>query len=122
MAGSSMTFTEIVFGSVKKIKCVWLSDDGTGDVSGTTTNFYDGRILGACTVPDGVAPPDDNYNITVEDEDGVDIALGALLLRDTAITEFVAEALMAGVAHSALTVNITDAGNANAGVLYLYIR
>ena len=51
MAGSSMTFTEIVFGSVKKIKCVWLSDDGTGDVSGTTTNFYDGRILGLALFP-----------------------------------------------------------------------
>ena len=123
MAGSSMVFTEITYGTIKKIKAVWLSDDFTGAVSGTTTNYYDGRFIGACTVPDGGGTaPDDNYGITVKDADGVDIALGALLLRDTANTEYVSEASMAGCAMSKLTVGVTAAGNANGGVLYLYIR
>lgn len=127
MAGTAgvLTLTEITFGSIKKIKAVWTA--GTGDyegtASGTTTNSYDGRIIGACTVPGTVGDaPDDNYGITVKDSDGVDIALGALLLRDTANTEYVAEASMAGVAYSTLTIAVTAAGSANKGTLYLYIR
>jgi hypothetical protein len=123
MAGSVMTFTEITHGTVKKIKAAWTSDSGTGAVSGTTTNSYSGRIIGACTVPGlAGAQPDDNYNITVSDSDSVDIALGALLLRDELNTEYVAETSMAGVAHSTLTIAVTAAGNSNTGVLYLYIR
>src|SRR5574343_1067336 len=100
MAGSAMTFTEVTHGSVKKIKCAWTSDDATGAVSGTTDKVYSGRFIGAITVPGtGGDAPDDNYDITVADGDGVDLALGALLNRDTANTEFVAEASMAGVAH-----------------------
>lgn len=123
MAGSAMVFTEITHGTIKKIKAAWTSDDATGAVSGTTTNPFDGRIIGACTVPGlAAAAPTDNYDIAVNDSDGVDIALGALANRDTANTEYVSEASMAGVAHSKLTVAITTAGNAKTGVLYLYIR
>jgi len=123
MAGSAMVFTEVTHGTVKKIKAAWTADSATAAVSGTTTYPYSGRIIGATTVP-GTAgtQPDDNYNITVADGDGVDIALGALLLRDETNTEYVAEASMAGVAHSKLTIAVTAAGNSNTGTLYLYIR
>jgi hypothetical protein len=123
MAGATMTFTETVYGTIKKIKCAWLSDDATGAVSGTTTNYYDGRFIGACTVPGlAAAAPTDNYDIAVSDADSVDIALGALANRDTANTEYVAEASMAGTAQSKLTVAVTNAGNTKTGTLYLYIR
>ena len=123
MAGSAMVFTEVTHGTVKKIKAAWTSDSVTGAVSGTTTNSYSGRIMGATTVP-GTADtqPDDNYNITVADGDGVDIALAGLANRHTSNTEYVAEASMAGVAHSKLTIAVTTAGNSNTGTLYLYIR
>lgn len=123
MAGSVMTLTEITYGTIKKIKAAWTSDDATGAVSGTTENVYDGRIIGACTVPGTVGDaPTDDYDITVKDVDNVDIALGALANRDTANTEYVAEASMAGVARSKLTIGVTSAGNAKKGTLYLYIR
>lgn len=120
----TMTITEITHGTIKKIKAAWTSGQGTyeGTASGTTTNVFDGRIIGACTVPDGVAAPTDDYDITVADTDGVDIALGALNNRDTANTEFVAEASMAGVAHSKLTISVAAAGDTKKGTLYLYIR
>ena len=54
--------------------------------------------------------------------DGVDIALAGLANRHTSNTEYVAEASMAGCAHTQLTVAVTTAGNSNTGVLYLYIR
>jgi hypothetical protein len=123
MAGSSMTFTEITHSTVKKIKCAWTSDDTTGAVSGTTTYPYSGRLLGAITVPGtGGDAPDPNYDIAVNDSDGVDVALGALQNRHTSNTEFVAEASMAGIAHSKITVAVTAAGNSNKGTLYLFIR
>jgi hypothetical protein len=118
-----MVFTEITHGTIKKIKCAWTSDDTSGAVSGATTNVYDGKILGAITVPGaGGDAPTDDYDIAVNDEDGVDICLGALANRDTANTEFVAEASMAAVARSKLTVSVSNAGNSNTGTLYLFIR
>ena len=123
MAGSAMTFTETRVGSVKKIKCAWTSDDSTGAVSGSTTYTYSGRIIGAITVPGtAAAAPTDNYDIAVNDSDSVDIALGALADRDTANTEFVAEASMAGIASGTITVAVTNAGNSKTGTLYLFIR
>lgn len=123
MAGATMTFTEVTFPTVKKIKAEWTSDNATGAVSGTTTNTYSGRFLGLITVPDGVAAPSDNYTLTIADTDGVDLLLGsATANRDTADTEFVKEADMAGVAMSKLTFSISSAGNSKKGTAYLLIR
>jgi len=122
MAGSAMVFTEIRHSTVKKIKAAWTSDDTTGAVSGTTTYPHSGKLVGAITVPDGVAVPSLNYDIAVNDDDSVDVALGALINRSDTDTEYVAEASMAGVASSKLTIAITAAGNSKKGTLYLYIR
>ena len=45
-----------------------------------------------------------------------------LISDNTSGAEYVAEASMAGVAHSKLTIAVTTAGNSNTGTLYLYIR
>lgn len=127
MAGivGTMTITEQVTGTVKKIKAAWTAgtEDYAGAASGTTTLRYDGRIIGVTTVP-GTAgdAPDDNYDIALNDEDGVDVALGALANRATATTQYVAEASMAGVAKSKLTIAVTAAGSANKGTVYIFIR
>ena len=122
MAAGSMTITEKVSGTIKKIKATWVASTGdAGTVSGTTTNRYDGRIIGVCTVPNANAP-DDNYDIALNDTDGVDVALNALLNRDTANTEYVAEASMAGIAKSTITIAVTAAGSGNEGTIYIYIR
>jgi hypothetical protein len=67
MAGSSMTFTEVTFPTVKKIKAEWTSDDTAGAVSGTTTNAYSGRFTGLITEP-GATALDDNYTLTITDD------------------------------------------------------
>jgi hypothetical protein len=122
MAGSATTFTETTIGTVKKIKCEWTSDDTTGAVSGTTTNSYSGRFIGLITDP-GATAPTDNYTVTVTDDDSVDLLLGAATgNRDTATTEFLAEASLAGVASSKLTFNVSSAGNSKIGTIYLLIR
>lgn len=121
MAGSVMTFTEMTYATVKKIKCAWTSDDTTGAVSGTTAETYSGRLFGAITVP-GAPAPTALYDIAVNDSDSVDVALGALADRSATATEYRAEASMAGMANSKLTVAITNAGNSTQGTLYLFIR
>lgn len=120
----TVAITEITFGTIKKIKAEWVSGQGAheGTASGTTPSTFDGRILGAITVPSGTAAPDDNYDIDVKDDDDVDVALNSLHDRDTANTEFVKEADMAAVAHSTLTIEITHAGSAKEGTLILFIR
>ena len=122
MAGSVMTFTETIYTTVKKIKCTWTSDDTTGAVSGTTAEVYSGRLFGAITVPSAVAAPTALYDIAVNDGDSVDVALGTLADRSATATEYRAEASMAGMANSKLTVAITNAGNSKQGTLYLFIR
>ena len=122
MAGSAMVFTEIRHTTVKKIKAAWTSDDTTGAVSGETSYPYDGKLLGAITVPDGTAAPSADYDIAINDDDSVDVALGALADRHTSNTEYVAEASMAGVANSKLTIAVTAAGNSKKGTVYLFIR
>lgn len=120
-----MTITEIIHGTVKKIKAVWTA--GTGDeagaVSGITTKYFDGRIIGVCTVPaSGGDAPDDEYGLTVKDEDGVDLLLGNGAGREQAVTEYIAEASCAGIAQSKLTISITSAGAGKKGTVYIYIR
>jgi hypothetical protein len=122
MAGSSMTFEEITCGSVKKVKVAWVSDDAAGTASGTTTQVYSGRFIGLITDP-GATAPDDNYTVTITDDDGVDLLLGAATTnRNAANTEFILEASMSGVAMSKLTFNVAAAGNSKTGTIYLLIR
>lgn len=121
----TMTITEKSHSSMKKIKAAWVSGQGNyaNTVSGTTTNYYDGQIWGAITVPGtSTTTPLDNYDITVKDSDSIDVALGALANRDQTNTEYVTSASMAGVASDTLTITVTTAGSANSGTLYLLIR
>ena len=124
MAAGSMVITEISHGTVKKIKAAWTASTGdTGTVSGVTTKEYDGRIIGVITVPGtGDDAPDADYDIALNDSDGVDVALGAVANRHTSNTEYVAEASMAGVAHSPLTIAVTAAGSGNKGTAYIFVR
>jgi len=120
MAGT-VTTTEKVYGSVKKITFAWTSD-GSGDADGSTTAPLDGELVGVTTVPSVAAAPTDNYDVVLNDADGHDVALGALANRDTANTEHVARASLAAVAHSPLTLVVSNAGAAKQGTVVVYVR
>lgn len=122
MAGSSVTFTETIIGSVKKIKAAWVSDDADGTASGETTYGYSGKIELLTTVPSGSAAPTDAYDITLTDSDSVDVLAGGGADRDTANTEQVLGSSLGAVASSKLTLNISNAGNSKEGTVYVYIR
>lgn len=120
MAGT-VTTTETTHGNVKKIVFAWTSSAG-GAADATTTNPYDGKIIGFATIPSGVTAPDDNYDVVINDADGHDVLLGAGANRDTANTEYVAETSVAGAPASTLTLAVTNAGAAKLGTVILWIR
>ena len=123
MAGSSTTVTTRKIGDCTKIKAVWLSDDATGAVSGVIASDVVGKPMLLTTVPGtaGLAP-DDNYDITITDENGIDILAGLGANRDIATTEHVIDtAGMLFTVATSLTLNVTNAGNANGGTVYLTV-
>jgi len=127
MAGT-VTITEQVHTSMKKVKFEWTSSTG-GSADGTTTNSYSGLLYRAIISPStGSAIPATNYDVEVNDSDGFDIlngfgensstntddifgvsTTGACLTPITAVS-------------SKLTLAVTDAGNAKTGEVILYIR
>ena len=120
MAGT-VTVTEKKHGTIKKIKWAWTSTAG-GVADKQTTYAYYGRCFALVTVPSGVAPPTDLYDITITDGDSIDVLLGAGANRATATIQYVAEASLGGVAGDKLTLNVTNAGDTKQGTVYLYLR
>lgn len=121
MAGS-VTKTEIIHASAKKLVLAWTSD-GSGNADATTAKVYDGKIVGLATIPSGGGTaPTDNYDVVLTDAQGHDVLLGAGANRDTAITEYVNGDSLAAVAGSALTLGITNAGAAKQGTVIVWVR
>lgn len=117
---------------IRKVIVSWTSD-GSGDASGTSQKLV-GELVKATTNPtDG---PTDNYDITLADEDGVNILAGCdddLADRDTANSEEVyflvkdhAGSPLAQSLHPVIcgpvTVTVAAAGATKSGVLNLFIR
>jgi hypothetical protein len=125
MAAGTVVISETAHTSVKKIVAAWTSgtDGEAGTASGTTSGAYDGQIVGLTTVPaGGGSAPTDDYDVVVTDSGGHDVLIGAGMNRDTANTEHVTGASMAGAAGSPLTISVTNAGSAKAGAVILWIR
>lgn len=117
----TVVITEETFGSPRKVTFAWTSTAG-GAADAQTTEAFSGKIEALVTDPDGTAAPTDDYDVTVTDEDGTDVLAAAGANRDTANTELVLSASLGIVANDKLTVNITNAGAAKAGLVILYIR
>lgn len=110
------------FQNLKKIKWAWTCTNA-GVVTGVTTvNKFTGVLERLVTVPDAVSAPTDNYDVAINDSDGLDVLMGAGVNRDTANTEQVLASSLGCCLDSKLTLEITNAGNATKGVVYLYIK
>ncbi|KKM07693.1 hypothetical protein LCGC14_1731380 [marine sediment metagenome] len=122
MAGT-VTLTEEVFGSIKKLTFAWVSSAG-GLADKASAKVYNGEILRAVQIPDGGGTqPTNLYDVTVEDDDGADVLLGlGADLVNTANTDKVAKDGLGVVANAVLTCKVTNAGNAKGGKTVLYIR
>ncbi len=117
-----MSVRELTHGTVKKITVEWTSN-AAGDASAETDEAYNGAIERLVTVP-GTAgdQPSDNYDVTAEDGDDVDVLMGEGANRSNANTQQVGAADLGVVAYSTLTLVVANAGNTKKGTVHLYIR
>jgi len=118
------------YNGVQKIKWVWVATDAgvvaASTVTGenpTTTFKYSGEIARLVTIPGaaGLAPSAD-YDITVLDEDGCDVLMGAGVNRHTSNTEQVLGSSLGICQYTTLSLRIAAAGDANGGTVILYIK
>jgi len=122
MAGS-VTITYSSHDTIKYVQWSWTSD-ASGDVSGTDTVVVSGVALRWATNPGSTAPTA-NYDIVVNDEDGIDIANGGLANRHTSTSEhFIpgGDADPGAAFVGKLSLVVSNAGNAKEGVLRMYYR
>ena len=122
MAGS-VTISYVGHDTVKYVQWAWTSD-ASGDVSGTDTKTLSGQVLRWATNPSSTAP-DANYDIVVNDDDGIDIAAGGLANTHTSSSEQVlngGDAKDGAAFMGKLSLVVSNAGNAKEGVLRMYYR
>lgn len=105
---------------LRKIKWAWKCTDA-GIVTGSvTTGKYTGEIVRLVTKP--VDGPTDNYDVSINDDDGVDVLMGAGVDRDTTTIEQRLASVLGVCVDSKLTLEITGAGNVKSGIVFLYIK
>lgn len=85
MAGT-VTITHYQLGNIRRINFAIVADASGGSVPDTVLPRFQGRLLALHTNP-GATAPTDNYDITVEDGDGMDRLQGVGMNRDTANSE-----------------------------------
>lgn len=118
--------------SVAKKIIDWTSDSAAGTVE-QPIGHISGSILGLETNPDDSDIPTDDYDITIEDEEGYDILEGLGANRDAANTEktvILQEITISTrqytahppVQSRALTFKVAVAGNAKKGKAIVYYR
>jgi len=129
MAGS-VSISKQLHRTVSKVTLDWTSD-ASGDVSGTHTVYLSGQIERVCFIPDsGGTQPTDQYDVTLEDDNGLDVlqGLGANLSNATAtdVVPVVTDGNAGNASPTAiddkLELKVANAGNAKGGKVILYIR
>ncbi len=118
----TVTLTEQKTGTVKKVKFTWVSD-AAGASDKQTAEVYSGAVQRVVTIPDGGATqPTNLYDVTLLDDDGVDVCFGNAANRSNVTTEQILPANLGHIANSKLYLHVTNAGNAKGGVLIAYLR
>lgn len=89
MAGTISATAHKSFGTVRKITVEFTADAADASVPGLVLPSFEGFLLGILTNPGSTAPTD-NYDIALNDADGVDRLAGAGANRDTSTSELAA--------------------------------
>ncbi len=104
----------------------WTADDSDGSVPNAAIPETTGYVVLAITDP-GATAPTANYDITIEDEFGVDIMGGALTDRSATLTEqampLIAVTPVPRMVNGALTFKLANNSvNSAVGKCYVYIQ
>lgn len=120
--GTVTTLTEEYFGSVKSIYWAWTG--GTTETaigSGTTTQYYNGKVLYFISDPGTLKA---GYDITILDKTDNDVLARAGLNHGATTVVTICEGSLGAVANSQLELVVQNAGSAGTetGEIWLYIR
>jgi hypothetical protein len=113
---------------MRVVSIAWTSD-AAGSVSVDVPSQF-GFIARVVTNPAaGTLAPADNYDVALNDQDGIDLFARNGADRDTASSEVFVPLIGDGATTSELvlmcgpsTLTVTDAGNAKAGVIRIYLK
>lgn len=128
-AGTAAVTKANVGGGVTKITIAWTSD-ASGAVSGTTFSVPRGELLQAKFVPSSTAQPTADYDVTLVDSDGVDYLAGVGADLSNTEASIVVPLVGNGTASvhrpwidgtEPLELRVSNAGNAKAGTVVLWI-
>lgn len=114
---------ESPFGTRVSVTSWAFTSDGSGDASEVTVKIA-GIVKRAVTIPDGVAPPTQNWDLSIEDEDGVDVLCGNGADRDAGGTGAVEQVFPCPgqvAINSSLTFKVANAGDTKKGTVRLYV-
>lgn len=119
----AVTITETDYNhTIQHIKFAWTSDSD-GAASGTTTEPYDGILHFASTIPSGGGTaPTAAYDVTLTDNNSLDVLLAGGTDRSATATEYIKQADLGVVSGSKLTFTVAAAGELKQGALHVYIR
>jgi hypothetical protein len=117
----TVTATEVTYASVKKVTFDWLSTS-LGVAEKTTTNVFDGQLLGVLFIPDtGDTAPTDQYDVTLADADSRDLLFGQGANLSGTLSVAVLSSL-GQVSKQKLTCAVAGAGDSNGGIVVAYVR
>ena len=97
--------------------------DASGDITEESTVTINGQIGRIVTNPDNTDTPTTLWDLTMADEDGVDILCGAGADRDVAdsgASEQISPCPPCPAIQSKLTFTVANGGNAKKGVVVVY--
>ena len=124
MADQVVTITQdSVEYPLQKIEWDWLSATG-GAVDSDAEGWYCGKIVKVSLASDsGGTAPTNAYDVTIEDEDGLDVLCGEGADVTAAATVYIHDPTkMLWVRSNVLTLKVASAGDAKGGVVTMLIQ
>lgn len=124
MANQVVTITQDSINyPLQKIQWDWLSATG-GAVSSAASGWYCGKIVKVSLASDGApTAPDDAYDVTIEDQDGLDVLSGNGADVTAAATVYINDPTKTlWVRSNVLTLKVASAGDEKGGVVTMLIQ
>ena len=121
-AGTVTTTAQIVYPGLTKYTMTWMAD-ASGVVSGHIAAIKPGYLVAAKVVPSTVTAPTALYDVTVVDVDVIDILNGLAANQSATVGAYFAfQPPLFFDGSQSLDLQITNAGNAGKGVVYLWVQ
>jgi hypothetical protein len=109
----------------------WLSNSN-GTITLASGSEVSGAIQRVVFIPSAIAVPTDAYDVTLTDEHGIDVLAGqganksnvktSTVIPGTPLKDGTTTTTVPTVVDGILTLNVTNAGNSNAGQVVVYVK